>query len=317
MNRPIGDRITGSRLAVWTVLLFCLAVVALPQEIPVHIRITVQIANVRSTPESGSSVVGQFKIGDVVVATAKVANWYAITVLAEDGKPVTGYIHESIVEIVPAVEYPLPKNQVSTTDLRRDQPKIAQPVKRGVVKLLGGVALTDIAETGNPLTTGWTHRWKSTYLGGVGFEIGGSRLFLEMGVFYFPSGVSRSRTEPIDDQLTFTYASKLLTFPLLLKYKFKKGVTPFLSAGGEAGFVLSHRMQVSSAEVEGEYDLLETINRLYYGAVFGGGIEIPLGRAALQLEGRFHLGLSNQWLDPVPEESLKLRALVGLVSFRF
>jgi hypothetical protein len=56
---------------------------------------------------------------------------------------------------------------------------------------------------------------------------------------------------------------------------------------------------------------------LYYGLVFGGGLELQTGGMNLLFEVRYNMGLSNQVKDPAPEEYAKATALTFLLGIKF
>ena len=60
---------------------------------------------------------------------------------------------------------------------------------------------------------------------------------------------------------------------------------------------------------EEEQDITEDIERLYYGALFGGGFEVDLDYLSFLLEFRYHLGLSNMVKDPPPDSYARSNAM--------
>ena len=59
------------------------------------------------------------------------------------------------------------------------------------------------------------------------------------------------------------------------------------------------------------------INRLLYGVVFGGGVEMQVGGMNLLLEVRYRLGLSNLIKNPAPGAYMKPTALTFVVGIKF
>jgi hypothetical protein len=68
------------------------------------IKVKVQTANVRSEPETSAPIVAKVAAGTLLEVAGKAGAWYEVTVNDQSGKEVTGYIHNTVVEVVGAGE---------------------------------------------------------------------------------------------------------------------------------------------------------------------------------------------------------------------
>lgn len=70
----------------------------------VFLKVKDQLADVRSGPNPGSSVLAQLKMGTLVELSGRLGDFYEITLLDQDGQPVQGFIDRKVVEIVSGEE---------------------------------------------------------------------------------------------------------------------------------------------------------------------------------------------------------------------
>lgn len=69
----------------------------------IRIRITVERANIRLKPDIKSTVIGKALLGDILIAKEKSGRWFKIVLPPdENGIQLTGFIHESIVDVLKA-----------------------------------------------------------------------------------------------------------------------------------------------------------------------------------------------------------------------
>lgn len=127
--------------------------------------------------------------------------------------------------------------------------------------------------------------FKPGYLFGVGFEGGSSRLGYEIDALY----ILKTNRYP---SRGWDYELGEISIPVLAKYKPFAGSTPFLSAGVEAAYVLSHK-QKPGPFGEDAYDMMDNTRRMDFGLVFGAGCDLDLGSMAVELGGRYHHGLAK------------------------
>ena len=120
---------------------------------------------------------------------------------------------------------------------------------------------------------------------------------------------------------TVDYDLDYLGIPLLVRVTGDPvGVRGFVTAGLDLGILLD-----ASVSEDGETsDITDDFNTTSFGALFGGGVMVPVGRQLLTFELRYVQGLSDivarDDVDPDPEfaaPSVKYRGLEFMVGFLF
>ncbi len=286
------------------------------------LKVKVQTANVRSEPDPAAPVIAKLALGTLLESSGRDGSWYEIQVKNEAGKDAVGYIHNSVVSLVggeEAEEAEPPREARRQVARAQDAPQRRQVRKEfasGGVKLLGGLSMGNL-NFSEPLPAEIKKGSKTGLMGGLGFESGG-RLAFELDLLYSPGGtVLKSATAP-ESKERITISGSAVTAPILLKVRFMPGTTPYLLAGGEIGYVLNQKVIVTDdAGGENEVDMTDDINRLLYGVVFGGGVELQDGGMNVLLEARYRLGLSNMVKDAEPGESIKATSLSFMLGIKF
>jgi hypothetical protein len=280
------------------------------------LKVKVQTANVRSDPDATAPVIAKVTAGTLLESSGRDGAWFEVTVDNSAGKEVSGYIHNSVVEVLGAddeEEAAQPRAAV-----RRQAPatRAAKKVSAGGVKLMGGLSMGNLTFSEElPATLKKTA--KMGFMGGLGFESGG-RIAIEFDLLYSPGGAVLKSAENVESKAKITISGTAVTAPILLKIRFMPGTTPYLLAGGEIGYVLNQKAIMTAEDgTETEEDITENINRLLYGVVFGGGIELQAGGMNVLLEARYRLGLSNLIKEPEPGASIKATALSFLLGIKF
>jgi opacity protein-like surface antigen len=346
-------------------LFFCLVLAVLAVGLvlaaeTVVLKVKVQAANVRTEPNTNSTIIRAVPLGTLLESDQKSGDWYRIAIDDGKGNQVTGWIYAKIVDVVgggeaeqpqperPKAE-PEPEREPATAPVTYRQPaSYATPkvYSGGGIRLLGGLTSSSISYDQARLDELQGEQDFAQYLksrpglyGGVGFEFG-SRLSLEFDVMYMPKGAKFEGDFDTPEGHTYSFSANLvanqLSVPVLVKFKILPGSTPYVFAGGEAGYVLSSKLSWSYSgngqSDKGEQDLLKTtdgeasnLNRFDYGLIFGAGYELALSGLKLTIEGRYHMGMSNMFKDNTSSETMGLtdkdyihsKALVVLAGIKF
>ena len=87
------------------VMLFVLSIGFFPlfvagQEEGVKLRVVSDLANVRLRPDIGSTIIKQFPKGSILDSDRKTSEWFQVQFKAGEGELLTGYVHESLVQLV-------------------------------------------------------------------------------------------------------------------------------------------------------------------------------------------------------------------------
>ncbi len=280
------------------------------------LKVKAQTANVRSDADATAPVIAKVTAGTLLEAAGREGAWFEVTVTNPSGKEVRGYIHNSVVEVLgdDDEEEAAPPRAAA----RRSTPKVhaSKEMASGGIKLMGGLSMGNLTFSEElPATLKKTSLMG--FMGGLGFESGG-RIAIEFDLLYSPGGAVLKSAENTESKAKITISGTAITAPILLKIRFMPGTTPYLLAGGEIGYILNQKAIMTAEDgTETEEDITEDINRLLYGVVFGGGIELQAGGMNVLLEARYRLGLSNLIKDPEPGASIKATALSFMLGVKF
>jgi opacity protein-like surface antigen len=197
-------------------------------------------------------------------------------------------------------------------------------------KLLGGLSLGSLYHSEAVYQDYDEDEWKKYQrglVGGIGIE-SGRLLKVEMDILYFQKGVKYEGSAEEGGETAEADISMIIdeiSAPIMLKFKFNTGTSPFLLAGGEVAYILSSKAKwnittTSAGSESGTEDLIEDINRLDYGVVLGAGFEFYTVRTAFTIEGRYHYGLANliKEVEEVdPDDWVKTKTLVIMAGIKF
>jgi hypothetical protein len=287
------------------------------------IKVKVQVANVRSEPDANSTVVKQFKMGALLESTQKIGSWFEITVLDDNGNNISAYIHENVVEVVGGEAEPVPARAVQPPPKPASPPPVrTQSYYYGSpgVKVMAGMGLANMTydfEGSSEIDK--YKKSKMGYLGGLGFEMG-SRIAFEIDLLYIQKGVV-FKGEESGLNFDFKFYTDEISIPVLVKFNFMPGTTPFVVAGGEFAYVMSNKLKYkidipsipyseSGTEDLTKDDFEGYTNRLDYGVVLGGGFELVTGALNLIFELRYHYGLANLSGSEISDDIKKINSSV-------
>jgi hypothetical protein len=278
------------------------------------LKVKVATANVRSEPDASAAIIAKVTMGTVLEALGKEGAWYEVNVKDETGEEVTGYIHKTVVDVSGEVE-----EEAEAEPREAPKARAVKSFARGGFKLMGGLSLGNgtFSET---LPTSYEKRDRKNFMGGIGYESGGMIAF-SIETIYSPGGAIIHAENPSDPSqwADITLAANAISLPLMLKVRFLRGdMTPYIMAGGEVGYILDAKLKLETWEGDtDEQDILDEVNRLFYGISAGAGFEMRLGGMNLLLEGRYRLALSNLIKDADPGDYIKPTAIMFLLGIRF
>ena len=161
---------------------------------------------------------------------------------------------------------------------------------------------------------------------GLGFEIALCRgLALEVGGFYFNRGAIFTRTLGSTSVAERErYELQGLGFPVFIKIKPLPRYYPYLLAGVEASFVLSHN-RISYVKHAGsvffeevlEEDLQGATKKFDWGPLAGIGCEFPISKWALLLEARYRVGMVDLIKGiPAVGHAARLRTFTIVIGYK-
>lgn len=209
-------------------------------------------------------------------------------------------------------------------------------LSKGSFKIFGGVTSAEIFHSTVPeIPEASPDRFmkpRTGFLGGIGYEVG-SKFGLEIDLLYFQKGVmfEGALSEGIAGiNANFKATAKIdeLSVPLLVKLRLFPVPTPYVICGGEIAYILSSKAvydynNITDGESQsGTEEYKDGVNRMDFGLVFGGGIELKAGPISMFIEGRYHIGLADiAGLDPnIPEvkkeDWIKTNAIVVFLGVK-
>jgi len=183
-------------------------------------------------------------------------------------------------------------------------------------KLMGGLNLTRYRVSPEEASLDWKHKMAFWVGGGFEFDLS-EKLGLEFNLLLLQKG---SRVEFTNNpDLKANYNLRVIAFPALVSFKFKRNFPVYILGGCEFSFVLSHDfVKKIKGEVD-ELDLKEDTKNFDLGFVFGCGFEVKVSRfQSFFIEGRYHFGLVNVLSASDEYESMKTNAILlgfGIKSY--
>lgn len=93
-----------------------------------------------------------------------------------------------------------------------------------------------------------------------------------------------------EGQFRFTF----IEVPILIKYRFGRGVSPYLVAGPTVGYNIKSELQFEWLGLTFEGNMKEVTKKWDMGLVCGGGFQIPVKWGAIFIEGTYTFGIKNQ-----------------------
>jgi len=285
----------------------------------IRVRVTVQRANIRLKPDITSQIIAKAPIGTVLVSEKKEGKWYKVNLPPdESGFLVSGYIHESTVEVVEEIKE-VPKKEkikdkkppeIEEEKLEQTAPPVTQkpeviektpmrPKKQGLlwIGLKGGLNAAnlygDYPEDKGTRTGFCLGGYIALSNPDVRFAIHIEFLLTQKGSHYI--------TQARDEEYSLTY----LEVPIFAKVTLRKkgGFKPFVFIGPYLAIKLNDKYR-SEYEWRGEaISVIEAESlfgrKLDIGAILGAGVDFPINfiPGKLTIELRFISGMRSLKVD--------------------
>lgn len=298
------------------------AVIGLYAQETYVIKIKVQLANVRSEPDMSAQIIRQLKVGTLLEATQKLGDWFEIAITDDQGKAISGYVNVNVVDVIsggkaaePAAKAPEKKEPAvqKEPEVQKEPPvpvsppaaydsETRRPSSSGF-KIMGAFGSANMAYDFPATSEVDVSRYiksRAGFGGGLGYE-SGSQLAFEIDLLYLQKGaVFKGSESGASFDLTFSFDE--ISLPLLLKFNLplpNNLPSVYLLGGGEIAYLVQSKVKYSifvpdyDVQETGTEDIKENINQIDYGAIFGGGVALPVGGVRIFLEARYHLGMAN------------------------
>jgi hypothetical protein len=199
------------------------------------------------------------------------------------------------------------------------------------IKLYGGATSSWYSEPPDGLMipeVSFAIRHLRRAVAGIGVDLPLNRLLsLDFGIQYIGKG-TRAPLQYQNGPLVERHVYKLdqVSVPVGLKLRFLPESTPYVVAGGELAYVLSHKLTVYSDPMlpvmPYTVDLKGETRRTDLSAMAGAGIEVVHKRLCMFAEARYYLGLANLnngaggYLDDYPTIKTRAFCLVAGIKAR-
>lgn len=325
-----------SLLSVALVLLLVAPV--LSQTGQMKVRIIVDKANVRLEPDPDSKIITSVPMGAILVVSFQKGEWYMAELPKnESGITITGYLHMSDVEVTSGaasqqqktVAPPPPAQTQTQAPPPPPPPGYGSTEKKGGFKVMGGLSM---AKVGYPSDADVTDKpsYRMGFIAGLGYEFSLAPTFaIEVDALYHQRGF-KYVDKDTDYETKLVMKSDVVSVPILAKYMFPGSVAFFIQGGFEVAFVLSSKADVTvttyvdgavDSEEKTSEDVKEFTSSMDYGAVFGAGIVLPMGKSKLVIDGRYYLGLANMLdfsgEDATTDDWIRSRSIVIMLGLAF
>lgn len=110
---------------------------------------------------------------------------------------------------------------------------------------------------------------------------------------------------------TPSVSSHAYEMPVFIQVRFGESTQPFVNAGPQLTIISGVKQRVGGTE----FDLSDQIADVDVGVAFGAGVEVPVKRGALVVEGRVQFGFRD--LSEGSETTMRSRGLMALAGYRF
>jgi hypothetical protein len=183
------------------------------QEPRTQLKVVSEIANIRQNPDIGSAIIQQLPQGTVLEATQKQGEWYVIQLKLDEGKILSGFVHESLVTVIGG---PAPE-EVKIAEPVREEPIKEEPVKVEEVEKARPVKIQPQIQESPPGTPEYP-KFCVSFSGGMGYVLGGDLNEGAIGLGdYYAASLGESKSGSVsslhtgyifEGEMNFTFSSK-------------------------------------------------------------------------------------------------------------
>lgn len=187
-------------------------------------------------------------------------------------------------------------------------------------KIIGGISrarFTELPGWGTIPEVSFVSDYKPGSVFGIGVEFPLDRyLSFDVCGLYFQKGMKITWFYWEEEMGLSKYGLNVISLPACLKVRFLRDSSPYILAGGELSYVLSHRLTDDFAGQRSSADLKDKTRSFDFGLVVGGGVEATYRRWAVFFEFRYHAGLTNLSKGIQVYPLVNTRALAFLLGFK-
>ncbi|MFP4082073.1 MAG: SH3 domain-containing protein [Candidatus Aminicenantes bacterium] len=198
---------------LFPVLIFLLPSILLAQNQAVKLRVVTEQANIRLKPDIGSIIIQQVPKGTVLESEGKQGDWYRVNIKTDQELVTTGYVHQSLVKVIPSPR----KETVKTEEPEEEPPREEPPQIQAPPRLPPSFRMP-------------RHSFDLLLLGGGNYVAGGDLNKGAQGLADFYSDLSsvEGEGEVKPAHLSYIYGGEL-SFPLTSNFSMGIGLDYFFS----------------------------------------------------------------------------------------
>lgn len=175
--------------------------------------------------------------------------------------------------------------------------------------VFAGPAFSDLTL---PLVSG-DKDYRLGVLAGAGYEVPLNGAFSLLVQAAYTTGGTHVDLSGTDEM---TYSGSAITIPVMIRIKSGRGLAPFITAGGFAGWGFSPRLETDTDGASVDVPISgDDFRPFLYGVAAGLGLEFKLGPSGMFLHALYSYGLSD--LARSGTGAVRPSALNLLVGFRF
>jgi hypothetical protein len=160
--------------------------------------------------------------------------------------------------------------------------------------ILGGLNLANLTVDPEPTGTSLDNLTGFGVGGVFNIEFAGG-FCIQAEPMYLQGGAQTTISEQgisVDLKIKVDYIS----FPVLFTYVFQTGenqIKPYIYAGPDLGIMVSATASGEAGGITADIDIKDSLKTIDFSALFGAGVNIPVGVNTIFVEGRYSLGLTN------------------------
>lgn len=193
------------------------------QELRTQLKVVSEIANIRQNPDIGSAIIQQLPQGTVLEATQKQGEWYVIQLKLDEGKILSGFVHESLVTVIGG---PAPE-EVRIAEPVREEPIKEEPVEVEEVEKARPVKIQPQIQESPPVTPEYS-KFHVSFSGGMSYVTGGDLNEGAVGLGdYYAAALGESKSGSVSSLHTGYIFEGELNFAISSKFFLNVGSAYF------------------------------------------------------------------------------------------
>jgi Outer membrane protein beta-barrel domain len=160
--------------------------------------------------------------------------------------------------------------------------------------LLGGLNIANLSTDPEPTGISLDNLTGFAVGGVLNFEFS-SGFCIQAEPMYLQGGAQTTISEQ-GINVNLKLKTNYISIPVLLTYVFQAGenqIKPYIFAGPSLGILVSATASGEAGGITADFDIKDSLKTIDFSALFGAGVNIPVGSNTIFVEGRYSLGFIN------------------------